>query len=246
MCRIAILPVGFKKDEGIEILKNFMADNTDSTGYSFINDWGVIETKKWNLPLFKVLKKHKKEFLSHLNNNNHSYTLVHLRKASVGGILNKINAHPFEIGGESNNPRWSMIHNGYFKGHRLIKLGLEKFIDFQSENDSEVGMNMINLGGFEKFTEQADDVGVFAGLNKDGTLSISKTGYKELCIHRLDDGRALIASELAFDKYKSTHIYQGYYKYDVNGKNLISKEKETKLTSFRGMGWQNQGWAADY
>ena len=92
ICRQALFPVGFKRNEALEILLHFEGNNRDGFGYSYVKENGDFFVYKSVLPLSTLLKR-SVPILSHMPHNN-GYTLCHLRQKSCGE-LSRENSHPF-------------------------------------------------------------------------------------------------------------------------------------------------------
>lgn len=228
MCKIAVFPKNFDRDEAIFILENMENGNIDGTGFVYVEN-GEFVTKKWAKPVSKIIKN-KKGFLAHLPNHN-GWTLVHLRNASIGNICPE-NCHPFVI----NN--WGIAHNGSFKDFNLIKLVMSSSgVKFDGTTDSEVMAKLITMIGPKKFTKEIDDAGVFACLNKNGLLHISKTG-KSLYFNKKENGTIVIATEFEYLKYKDKDYFSnGWYLFGQKGNLMFKEEKPFENKSV----WFNRG-----
>lgn len=210
MCRIAIFPPFTTRKNAIKVLNYFCRQNTDGTGAVFVNN-GEFVIQKHPESLHWVLRNDK-TFLSHMENGGYDgWTLAHLRMASHGG--NKyVNTHPFVVGNRA------IIHNGIWSEYALVRLALSRFCNIQGETDSEVAANFLDIVGIDSFTENVDMSGVFASLNRDGTLEVAKTSG-DLVLTQLKGDRILLASELNFAKYETQRaVSLGWMAFDKDGR----------------------------
>lgn len=221
MCRLSAFPPGFKKDEALEILKDFERSNTDGVGYTYIKD-GKFNIRKWPTSLSKVVNRNK-NFLVHMDGNQTSWTIVHLRAATHGHNSYE-NTHPFIVGG------WAICHNGVWSDHKIARLVLEKTNKFYGETDSEVAANLINLIGPKKFAEEIDFGGVYLALNADGSLWAVKTSG-QLAISQMENGKNILASDFPAG-YNTIEALNGWYNFDNNGAYVKHKNKENWSNGF--------------
>lgn len=218
MCRQIAIPANFSRKETINILKSIMGVNTDGFGYSYVQN-GKIIVKKWKKSFEHVLHKKGKDILNHLPHSG--YTIIHMRLCSCGTV-SKQSSHPFKVG------NMVACHNGTWGDYELVKLALGKEIQYESDTDSEIGINLINKIGIKKFTNSVDYAGVFLVLNKSGYLWVSKTSGN-LVLNELDSGQYLIASELP-DRYDNqVEADEGWYCFNSQGKLVTNKIKPSKI-----------------
>lgn len=216
MCRLAMFPPNFPREEAIEILQNFAHGQDDGVGYAYIrNDKFVVN--KWPIEIGKVLKENDK-FLGHMPYDG--WTIAHLRAASHGENTME-NTHPFLIGD------WAFAHNGVWHEYFPVKLTLSAFgIEMKGETDTEVAGNLFNLVGPENLLNAMESDGVFIALNKDGSLTVVKTSG-DLEFTNFED-KYLIASELD-DRYDKKRVKCGIYEFCSNGKitrKFVDKKRE--------------------
>ena len=211
MCRLAAFAPGTTKKQAIDILENMVNDNIDGTGYAYVQN-GEFVLHKYPIPLKTAIKR-KQNFLSHMPHNG--WTLVHLRKASVGSKIYD-NCHPFI----STDNEVVGAHNGTLHNIGLLQAYLRTVSGFVSDTDSACAIELISRGGMESFVDELDWGGVFITLKKSGVLEVGKVSG-DLCLHRLDDGRLIIASEFNDEKYKNITVSNGYFKFDAGGKDLL-------------------------
>lgn len=216
MCRLISLPSKTKRDEAIEIMRNFEKGNTDGVGYSFVKD-GKFYVRKWPTSLSKVLARNSKTFLEHMDGKQDGWTIAHVRAGTHGENLME-NTHPFIVG------PWAIVHNGVWSDYKIAKLCLSNSITLNGATDSEVASNVINLIGPRKFAENINYGGVYLCLNLDGTLWLLRTsGSVE--IHQTEQKQTLIASEFP-DGYKSIGAGEGWYHFAKDGTYIKHKHKE--------------------
>ncbi len=217
MCRILALPPMSTRKEAIAILANMLGDNNDGTGEVYINKSGQFVVNKYPEPLAKVIKKGK-TFLSHLPHAG--WTLVHVRKASVG-YINKENTHPFV----ALNGSMAMVHNGTLPNTRLLSMYLQTCEGYSATSDSGAATELISRFGMKDFTDWVNWGGVFISLNIDGSLEIGKVSG-QLALHIKADKTILLASELDDKRYKSLELPNGWFKYSAEGKYVKHKVKQ--------------------
>jgi predicted glutamine amidotransferase len=232
MCRLASFPKNFNRLEALDILLEFEKNNTDGFGYTYLDENNQFVTKKWALSLSTLLKR-KYPILSHMPHSL-GWTICHLRAASCG-IVRKENSHPFEVSGKEGD--WAICHNGHFGDHRLLRLAMGSFLDFQGDTDSEVSANLIANIGPKKFSENIDSGGVYLCLKRDGTLFAIKTTYMgDLKASDLENRQFVLASTLDYKKYhKQTEMSRGWAQFNKNGEYITSKKKE--YNDFSRMGY---------
>lgn len=221
MCRLAAFPPGFSRNEALSILANFEGGNTDGTGSAYVRD-GQLIVDRWAKPFSKVVRN--KPLLAHMPYNG--WTIAHLRAASHGAPCRE-NTHPFVVG------PWAFIHNGIWSEYKLVKLALNKFVNFEGDTDSEVAGNLWNLIGPKKFAQDIDFAGVFMGLNVDGSLWVVKTSG-DLEIKALPQNQVVLASEFDKEKYGNTvEGFHGWYHFNARGEYV--KHKESRESWQRGI-----------
>lgn len=209
MCRLLCLNPGIKRDEAIEIVKNFECGNRDGFGYSYLNN-GKFVLRKWRQSFSEVLKNDK----SILRELPHSGWLILHVRASTHGIISKRNSHPFLI-----DDKMAWMHNGVFHECGIFNsLFRKQGYKFNSDTDSEIAGRIYSIIGPRQFNFQMDNIGVFVALNKDGTLDVIKTsGQLEIDTQR--NGGILIASDLDYSTYPDSIIAPcGWYRFDKDGK----------------------------
>lgn len=216
MCRIIAIPPNTTKKAALEIIADMYGDNEHGTGEVYLSE-GKFVLNKYGQSFSKVVKKGK-VFLNHLPHNG--WTLAHIRKVSVGAQC-KENAHPFI----SLDGQMALAHNGTLPQTDLLSLYLQTINGFVSNTDSAASCELISRIGVKDFTEFVNWGGVFAVLNLDGSLEISKISG-ELALHLRDDKTCLIASEFDADKYKNIELLRGYFKFNANGTYSKHKAKE--------------------
>lgn len=223
MCRLAIFPPNFKRNDAIEILKDFECGNTDGTGYTFIKN-NQFYTQKWPKALSKILENRNEEFLNHMPHSD-SWTIAHLRAASHGENYMR-NTHPFII-----NDKWAFMHNGVWSEYFPVKEALSCFLPpMKGETDTEVAGELFNLLGPKRFyyALQDSNSGVFIGLNLNGKIWIAKTsGDLE---KKYVNGKIVMASSFPNQVY-SKYVKNGWYKLNKEGE-IIDKEVDEKDRDF--------------
>lgn len=207
MCRLAAFPPNYPRAAALNILRDFEAQNTDGTGYTYIKD-GKFVTRKWPTSFSKLIRNGK-GLLAHMPHPG--WTIAHLRAASHGGNTMQ-NTHPFEIGKD-----WAICHNGVWSEYSVAKLALSKYEKFIGETDSEVAGHLINNIGPKKFARSLNDCGVYLALNIDGSLWVIKTNG-DLVLNTLKNEQVLIASELSYQKFEEQRgALDGWYHFDEKG-----------------------------
>lgn len=214
------LPPGITKNEALDILLSMEGCNKDGTGVGFVRNGDFVLRK--SIRTASYLAKKNPAFLDHLPHPG--WTIVHIRAASVSGIIANVNVHPFIAG---NN---CVCHNGTWHDHKIARLALSKQVTFHGWTDSETAAHLINTIGIKKFTAEINHAGVFLVLKRNGELYVIKTSG-DLEMHRKPDGRILIASELEFPKYKSSYGVEGYYHFGADGKLINNWIKPSRFSS---------------
>lgn len=218
MCRLASFPPFFPREQALEILLDFESYNKDGIGSVYVKDNEFI-VEKYPKSLSEILKN-KVDFLSHMPYNG--WTIAHLRAASHGKNT-KNNTHPFIV------DDWAVVHNGIWSEYNVVKLALEKTIDFKGETDSEVAAHLINMAGPERFSEEVTFGGVYLALNRDGSLYAIKTSG-ELSLFEWKNNKALLASELDLERYSGvSEALNGWYKFDKHGKFVKNKSVQEEF-----------------
>ena len=148
MCRsLLFLPKGVTKPQALEILKKMYGDNehADGTGEAYVDDAGKFVVNKYKHSLKKVLKKNK-IFLDHLPHK--SWTVVHLRKMSIGHV-SQANAQPFK----SLNERICVAHNGTLNNTYLLSMYLQTILGYGATSDSAAATELISRIGLRNFND---------------------------------------------------------------------------------------------
>lgn len=211
MCRLAAFPPYFPRQEAINILLNFEKNNTDGTGYVYLDHKKFVVRKTID-KLSDCIKDN--NFLKHMPYGG--WTLVHLRAASHGENAMR-NTHPFII-----ENKWAFIHNGIWSEYEIPRKIFQKLGEIKGETDTEAAGHLFNLLGPKAFTHVVDRGGVFMGLKRNGKLWISKTSGCLVSYKR--NGYILYASELDRDIYKTQRgVDEGWYNLDSGG-GLIAKK----------------------
>lgn len=211
MCRLAAFPPYFPRKTAIDILLNFEKNNTDGTGYVYVDHKQFI-VKKTVDKLSNLVEN--RNFLKHMPYGG--WTLVHLRAASHGENAMR-NTHPFII-----DDRWAFIHNGIWSEYDIPRKIFQKITDIKGETDTEAAGHLFNLLGPKQFTYTVDRGGVFMGLKRNGKLWISKTSGSLVSFKY--NGSVLYASELDKTVYPlQKDVKDGWYALDSGG-GLINKK----------------------
>ena len=220
MCRLAYFPPGFKRNDALDILLEEEKANSDGVGEVFVRD-GKFVVNKYPFSLTKAVRD-KVPLLHHMPFNGG--TVVHLRAKTHGEKIYR-NTHPFI----TNSGRWAICHNGLFSEHKVIRLALQKFIQINSECDSAVAAELIDLITPKKFSEEMSFSGTFLCLNLDGHVEVMKTSFSaDLAAHVFNDDSFLISSELPKDDYKQIEMKEGWFKLSPQGKLISFKKKVDK------------------
>lgn len=218
MCRLIAIPSYFNRNDALDIMLDFEANNKDGFGFGYVQNKNFV-TNKWAKSLSSLLKNKNNKILEHLRGGKfEGYTVCHLRAASVGSVK-KCNAHGFIIG---NN---FCVHNGTYNDAGLVKLAMGKSVKYTSETDSEVAFQLINRIGMKRFVKEVNYGGVFMMLNKSNHLHIGVTSG-DLCFSDLGNGVTLIASELDDEEFENQEeASQGWYIFNPQGKLVQKHEK---------------------
>lgn len=211
------IPSGVTKEKALDILARMYGDNLhpDGTGECYVKD-GKFVLNKYKHSLLKVVKKGKM-FLDHLPHS--SWTIVHLRKISVGHHC-KENAQPFV----SLNNRLSLCHNGTVFSTRLLSLYLGTCIGFEATSDSAAICELASRIGMQDLANELEWGGCFFGLTLDNVLQVVKVSG-QLGLSLQPDKSCIIASEFDSEIHKSIELPRGYYRFDKDGKFLRHTQK---------------------
>jgi len=214
MCRQIAIPAGIERKEILATLRHFCAKNTDGVGYVQVVN-GKFRVKKWPNSLYWAIQN--TDFLNTIPHDG--WTLIHLRAASHGGNTRK-NTHPFIV-----NDR-AVVHNGVWHDYSLAKLLLaSQGLRPKGQTDTEVGANVLDIIGPQKFASEITGGGVFMSLNRDGGLEIAHTSG-DLVVHKYSSGKVLVASELDEQIYPDAmNTVNGYMQFSSGGKYVRHFEK---------------------
>lgn len=218
MCRQIAIPPGVERKEILATLRHFCGKNTDGVGYVQVVNNGF-RVRKWPRSLYWAIRN--TDFLRTVPHDG--WTLIHLRAASHG-INARRNTHPFIVGDRA------IVHNGVWSDYSLSKLLLaSQGIKTNGETDTEVGANVLNIIGPQKFASEITGGGVFMSLNRDGSLEVAQTSG-DLVVHKYECGKILVASQLEESVYpKAKETVHGYMQFSKDGKYVRHLEKEHYL-----------------
>lgn len=220
MCRIICIPSGTTRKLAVEIIQNFAGDKItghhDGCGEVHAQN-GQFVVNKYAQSVLKVLKKDK-PFLNNMEERT-GWTLVHLRRASVGNVC-KENSHPHI----SLNGEIALVHNGTMNVG-LFGVYMQTIEGFNSNTDSAVLGELISRIGMPNFVQCIDFGGVFAALQRDGSLEIGKVSG-DLSMHlNTKDRTCLMASEFPAD-IKNIELKRGFFKFSPTGHYIRHVTKE--------------------
>lgn len=214
MCRQIAVPSGVGRKEILAILRHFCGKNVDGVGYVQVVNGGL-RVRKWPRSLHWAIRN--TDFLQTVPHDG--WTLIHLRAASHGSNVRR-NTHPFVVGDRA------VVHNGVWMDYNLSKLLLaSQGTIIKGETDTEVGANVLNIIGPQKFASEVTGGGVFMALNRDGSLEVAQTSG-DLVVHKYDCGKVLVSSELDEQKYPDAKdTVHGYMEFSKDGKYIRHLEK---------------------
>lgn len=242
MCRIAVLPAGYKGKKIVSLLNHLEKEKGgDGNGFSWVD----------NANKYQIVKglKVKNNFINKIQPNS-EMVLYHTRLVSAGE-KDDANCHPFYTS-DGDKP-FTMCHNGTWTTHSeykkiLLMLSKISVIDYKDWSDTRLMAWLIENQGIDRLNLPSS--GVWVQYFGDHAVVHVKSG--DFCAYKIGK-KWIYASEFPEDDYKEVWEFQSDSVVKITadgGFKVLWGEKPilviNKVTWTSGAGWKSSSRDYEY